>query len=98
MEQHFKLARKWACALLIDDADVFLAKRTVKNSIVSVLGIGANTPQKTEIKPNGLVSGMLLPLLDEEHVMLTCPILSVSENPRVLLWDPLPNDEPRRRP
>ncbi|KXX73455.1 ATPase family AAA domain-containing protein 3B [Madurella mycetomatis] len=27
MEQHFKLAHKWGCVLLLDEADVFLAKR-----------------------------------------------------------------------
>jgi hypothetical protein len=30
MEQHFKLAHKWGCVLLLDEADVFLAKRNVR--------------------------------------------------------------------
>jgi len=29
MEKHFKLAHKWGCVLLLDEADVFLAKRDV---------------------------------------------------------------------
>ena len=29
MEKHFKLAHKWGCVLLLDEADVFLAKRNV---------------------------------------------------------------------
>lgn len=97
MEQHFKLAHKWACVLLIDEADVFLAKRTVSNLVVSMFEIGAYARQKTDIKRNGLVSGTLLPLSDWKYIMLTYPILSVSENARVLLEDPLPNNKPRRR-
>lgn len=31
MEGHFKLAHKWGCVLLLDEADVFLAKRNVRN-------------------------------------------------------------------
>ena len=30
MENHFKLAHKWGCVLLLDEADVFLAKRNVR--------------------------------------------------------------------
>jgi hypothetical protein len=30
MENHFKLAHKWGCVLLLDEADVFLAKRDVR--------------------------------------------------------------------
>lgn len=30
MEKHFKLANRWGCVLLLDEADVFLAKRNVK--------------------------------------------------------------------
>lgn len=30
MEKHFKLAHKWGCVLLLDEADVFLAKRSVR--------------------------------------------------------------------
>lgn len=29
MGRHFKLAHKWGCVLLLDEADVFLAKRNV---------------------------------------------------------------------
>lgn len=29
MEKHFKLAHKWGCVLLLDEAEVFLAKRDV---------------------------------------------------------------------
>ncbi|KAK3682063.1 hypothetical protein B0T22DRAFT_530543 [Podospora appendiculata] len=40
MESHFKLAHKWGCVLLLDEADVFLAKRDQKdvqrNGLVSV--------------------------------------------------------------
>ncbi|KAI1083013.1 hypothetical protein F5B20DRAFT_577402 [Whalleya microplaca] len=40
MENHFKLAHKWGCVLLLDEADVFLAKRDQKdiqrNGLVSV--------------------------------------------------------------
>ncbi|OBR12925.1 AAA family ATPase [Colletotrichum higginsianum IMI 349063] len=40
LEKHFKLAHKWACVLLLDEADVFLAKRTKtdvkRNGLVSV--------------------------------------------------------------
>ncbi|KAJ5690905.1 hypothetical protein N7462_005297 [Penicillium macrosclerotiorum] len=40
MEEHFKLARRWGCVLLLDEADVFLAKRTKndvkRNGLVSV--------------------------------------------------------------
>ncbi|KAM7204873.1 hypothetical protein V8F33_001462 [Rhypophila sp. PSN 637] len=40
MERHFKLAHKWGCVLLLDEADVFLAKRdqrdVVRNGLVSV--------------------------------------------------------------
>jgi hypothetical protein len=39
MEQHFKLAHRWGCVLLLDEADVFLAKREkgdiVRNGLVS---------------------------------------------------------------
>ncbi|KAI1139707.1 hypothetical protein F5Y05DRAFT_330604 [Hypoxylon sp. FL0543] len=31
MENHFKLAHKWGCVLLLDEADVFLAKRDQKD-------------------------------------------------------------------
>lgn len=30
MGKHFKLANRWGCVLLLDEADVFLAKRNVK--------------------------------------------------------------------
>lgn len=33
MEQHFKLAHKWGCVLLLDEADVFLAKRDVRTTL-----------------------------------------------------------------
>ncbi|KPM40079.1 hypothetical protein AK830_g6502 [Neonectria ditissima] len=40
MERHFKLAHKWGCVLLLDEADVFLAKRNKtdvkRNGLVSV--------------------------------------------------------------
>ncbi|KAF4488650.1 hypothetical protein CGGC5_v004325 [Colletotrichum fructicola Nara gc5] len=40
LEKHFKLAHRWACVLLLDEADVFLAKRTKsdvkRNGLVSV--------------------------------------------------------------
>ncbi|KAF2084164.1 P-loop containing nucleoside triphosphate hydrolase protein, partial [Saccharata proteae CBS 121410] len=40
LERHFQLAHKWGCVLLLDEADVFLAKRDNKdvkrNAIVSV--------------------------------------------------------------
>ncbi|KAF2096574.1 P-loop containing nucleoside triphosphate hydrolase protein [Rhizodiscina lignyota] len=40
MEQHFELAHKWGCVLLLDEADVFLAKRNKedvkRNGLVSV--------------------------------------------------------------
>ncbi|KAH7303069.1 hypothetical protein B0I35DRAFT_447306 [Stachybotrys elegans] len=40
MEQHFKLAHRWGCVLLLDEADVFLAKRikedVKRNGLVSV--------------------------------------------------------------
>jgi len=40
MEQHFKPAHKWGCVLLLDEADVFLAKRdqrdVTRNVLVSV--------------------------------------------------------------
>ncbi|KAI0451497.1 hypothetical protein F5B21DRAFT_516664 [Xylaria acuta] len=40
MESHFKLAHRWGCVLLLDEADVFLAKRDQKdvqrNGLVSV--------------------------------------------------------------
>ncbi|KAL2214617.1 hypothetical protein CC79DRAFT_1264984 [Sarocladium strictum] len=39
MEEHFKLAHKWGCVLLLDEADVFLAKRNKtdvkRNGLVS---------------------------------------------------------------
>lgn len=30
MGKHFKLANRWGCVLLLDEADVFLSKRNVK--------------------------------------------------------------------
>ncbi|KAL1634803.1 hypothetical protein SLS58_010546 [Diplodia intermedia] len=40
LEKHFKLAHKWGCVLLLDEADVFLAKRAEgdvqRNALVSV--------------------------------------------------------------
>ncbi|OJD30509.1 aaa family atpase [Diplodia corticola] len=40
LEKHFQLAHKWGCVLLLDEADVFLAKRTEgdvqRNALVSV--------------------------------------------------------------
>ena len=40
LKQHFTLASKWDCVMLLDEADVFLAKRKSddlhRNSIVSV--------------------------------------------------------------
>ncbi|KAK3349666.1 hypothetical protein B0T25DRAFT_247604 [Lasiosphaeria hispida] len=40
MENHFKLAHRWGCVLLLDEADVFLAKRdqrdVQRNGLVSV--------------------------------------------------------------
>ncbi|KAF2398233.1 hypothetical protein EJ06DRAFT_480744 [Trichodelitschia bisporula] len=40
MERHFRLAHKWGCVLLLDEADVFLAKRSKddvkRNGLVSV--------------------------------------------------------------
>ncbi|KAJ4018796.1 hypothetical protein NW752_005924 [Fusarium irregulare] len=40
MEKHFRLAHKWGCVLLLDEADVFLAKRmkadVKRNGLVSV--------------------------------------------------------------
>ncbi|KAF8861394.1 P-loop containing nucleoside triphosphate hydrolase protein [Acephala macrosclerotiorum] len=40
MQKHFKLAHKWGCVLLLDEADVFLAKRSKddvkRNGLVSV--------------------------------------------------------------
>ena len=32
MENHFKLAHRWGCVLLLDEADVFLARRDVRLS------------------------------------------------------------------
>lgn len=29
MDNHFRLANRWGCVLLLDEADVFLAKRDV---------------------------------------------------------------------
>jgi len=31
MEHHFRLTHKWSCVLLLDEADVFLAKRDVRS-------------------------------------------------------------------
>ena len=31
LENHFNLAHKWGCVMLLDEADVFLAKRSVCN-------------------------------------------------------------------
>lgn len=36
MEQHFKLAHAWGCVLLLDEADVFLARRNVRNIVIDV--------------------------------------------------------------
>lgn len=36
MEGHFKLAHKWGCVLLLDEADVFLAKRSVSETPTSL--------------------------------------------------------------
>jgi len=40
LEFHFQLAQAWDCVLLLDEADVFLARRTVedisRNALVSV--------------------------------------------------------------
>lgn len=36
MEQHFKLAHTWSCVLLLDEADVFLAKRNVRNILIDI--------------------------------------------------------------
>jgi len=40
LEFHFRLAQAWDCVLLLDEADVFLARRTVedvsRNALVSV--------------------------------------------------------------
>ncbi|KAK7959396.1 P-loop containing nucleoside triphosphate hydrolase protein [Apiospora aurea] len=40
LQQHFQLAHKWGCVLLLDEADVFLAKRTRndlrRNAVTSV--------------------------------------------------------------
>lgn len=68
MEKHFTLAHKWGCVLLLDEADVFLAKRDVsirrqhcrllpvsgKGQYVKVISNGA---QKFDVARNGLVSG-----------------------------------------
>lgn len=39
LEEYFSLAQKWGCVLLLDEADVFLAKRTQgdlnRNALVS---------------------------------------------------------------
>lgn len=39
MGKHFKLAHRWGCVLLLDEADVFLAKRNKsdvkRNGLVS---------------------------------------------------------------
>lgn len=32
MGKHFKLANRWGCVLLLDEADVFLAKRDVSRT------------------------------------------------------------------
>lgn len=34
MGRHFKLAHRWGCVLLLDEADVFLAKRNVSISLM----------------------------------------------------------------
>lgn len=36
MERHFKLAHRWGCVLLLDEADVFLAKRDVRSDSQSL--------------------------------------------------------------
>lgn len=32
LEEHFHLAQRWGCVMLLDEADVFLAKRTVSHA------------------------------------------------------------------
>jgi hypothetical protein len=34
MEKHFRLAHKWGCVLLLDEADEFLAKRNVSEYMI----------------------------------------------------------------
>lgn len=59
MEEHFKLAHKWGCVLLLDEADVFLAKRTVSTTPHLPNSASVSNPkQKGDVKRNGLVSGM----------------------------------------
>jgi hypothetical protein len=42
MEKHFRLAHKWGCVLLLDEADVFLAKRNVINIPSRILSVKTN--------------------------------------------------------
>ncbi|OHW89478.1 AAA family ATPase [Colletotrichum incanum] len=42
LERHFKLAHRWACVLLLDEADVFLAKRTKTDYYPGILFLTTN--------------------------------------------------------
>lgn len=60
LEKHFTLAHKWGCVLLLDEADVFLAKRDVSalrqhcsHRYITV----SDGVQKFDVARNGLVSG-----------------------------------------
>lgn len=73
MEEHFKLAHKWGCVLLLDEADVFLAKRNVGvYSKPCVLLLMTDGQQKADVKRNGLVSGEFQPSLPlQKYILLT---------------------------
>lgn len=66
MENHFRLAHRWGCVLLLDEADVFLAKRDVRFrplqpplsfSLSSLDDTVAYIKQQRDVQRNGLVSG-----------------------------------------
>jgi SpoVK/Ycf46/Vps4 family AAA+-type ATPase len=59
MENHFKLAHRWGCVLLLDEADVFLARRDVRlfcHALIQSI-IKPDKKQQKDVQRNGLVSG-----------------------------------------
>ncbi|WQF80779.1 Putative AAA+ ATPase domain, ATPase, AAA-type, core [Colletotrichum destructivum] len=59
LEKHFKLAHKWACVLLLDEADVFLAKRTKTDVKRNGLVSGRSKKIKCRVLSDMLTMGLV---------------------------------------
>lgn len=91
LEKFFYLARKWGCVLLLDEADVFVTSRNKSGNVHQIMLASGklSRPIRTTLRHGN----------QGPNAPKSCRLTwhSLPQGSRVLLRDPHPDNQPRRR-